>query len=214
MKPTNILFKSAAAFALAFAVSGAQAVLITPDNEDAGPPKTWVFTNGDFSEATITDVTATEMIVNKTFAGTSELAMTGTVSGTGSFTVSESIQNLYFIDPAEPFLDYHVGLTFFDTSTAGGAGTMSITSASSSAFTTATITGNQIDFSGGSVAFLDTFDVSFGIDVVEDAADIRWTITQYPTFTGGGPDPIPEPTTLALLGLGLAGMGAVRRRKV
>ncbi len=38
-------------------------------------------------------------------------------------------------------------------------------------------------------------------------------VLRHRPITDGAPDPIPEPATLALMGLGLAGIGFSKRRK-
>jgi len=52
--------------------------------------------------------------------------------------------------------------------------------------------------------FYMTLEDPTGDDTVVDFGVPRWTVATA----------IPEPTTLALFGLGLAGIGAVRRRKI
>jgi hypothetical protein len=58
----------------------------------------------------------------------------------------------------------------------------------------------------------DTFSISFRNDPSYDEVD-NLSVTDIGIGTPGGGAPVPEPGILALLGMGLAGLGITRRRK-
>ncbi len=51
------------------------------------------------------------------------------------------------------------------------------------------------------------------LDILQPDDGWVWGLDNFSFTSGAGPTSVPEPGTLALLGLGLAGLGAMRRRK-
>lgn len=235
MERSNNLIKIIALLALMTTGSAAHAVAITLLGGTPGSGGTTNYAFGPFGAANVNvDPDGGDLDITKSFLDLSSVSFSGifvadqagtTVDVTESITNDSISMNPFGFDGGD-WLDYHIEIAFELSTACIALGTacsdgVSLSGFTNSAFTTAlpssslTTTGGTIsvDLSGGTVAQGGgMFDLGFQLDVNADIGDIGFTITQYPTITGGS-TPMPEPTTLALLGLGLAGLSAGRRKK-
>jgi hypothetical protein len=117
---------------------------------------------------------------------------------------------------------------FLDDATFGlGAGNVLDLFSSFLSYDIASLGGAELDFSVGGIqdntpggaagGVSDFIQLSFGtgpnIDIVESFANAAFVPGHWRVVDTGPPTAVPEPGTLALLGLGLAGMGLIRRRR-
>ena len=117
---------------------------------------------------------------------------------------------------------------FLDDATFGmGAGNILDLFSSFLTFDVASLSGAELDFTVGGIqddtpggaagGVSDFIQLAFGtgpnIDIVESFANAAFVIGNWVVVDTGPPTPVPEPGTLALLGLGLAGIGFAKRKK-
>ena len=154
--------------------------------------------------------------IGKGFSAIEELDITGTfdtaaggVLGSGpSFLIKESIFN----NTNDRWTDFHVDFLFEPD--APGAETFwsisnfAITSTVGQSFVNSGGS-TGIDLAGDFVGVGQELKFQFLVTLSGDGTAGDFVITERPTLDGVAP----EPTTLALLGLGLAGLGAGRRKK-
>lgn len=239
MERSRNLIKLIAALALITSGSAAHAVAISLDGGVTAPDGSVNYAFGPFGgigNANV-DVDGNDLTITKSFFDLSTVAFSGTFNADSAgqtINVMESISNNSVSGiPAAPggdWLDYHIEIAFSFSDAcvaqnqdplASCADTVGLGSLVPSTFTLAHVQTNltdsggtiTVDLSGGTVPQAGgAFTVDFMLTVVNDTGPIDFTISQYPTMDGGS-TAMPEPTTLALLGLGLAGLGARCRKK-
>lgn len=239
MERSKNLIKLIALLALMTTGSAAHAVAIAliGGTDDGSGGKNYAF--GPFNAANVNvDPDGGDLDITKSFLDLSSVSFSGTFDADNAGTtvdVTESIiNNSISMNPlgfsGGDWLDYHIEIAFsFSTTcvalnlapTANCDDSVSLSNLSNTGFANWQILASSNDLGGKITVDLvngtipeggGAFDIGFQLEVIADAGPIGFTITQYPT-TDGGRTPMPEPTTLALLGLGLAGLSAGRRKK-
>jgi len=127
---------------------------------------------------------------------------------TVTYLVSEGITN----NTNQTWTDYHEQLgTGTDGQFVVGDAVKFVTPADSTytnpSFPTRTVTGNDLTYTGGSVAPGQAISITFSItvpDVAGAAGPVNFTLRQFPT--------VPEPATFGLLAVGAIGLLGRRRR--
>ena len=221
---TTLGLRRLAALGLTLAAGSAQAATIVDnDGSQAGDQGT-TFANGNGnadSQVTTLPGVFEVAVTGKEFTGFGPIDIVFSVSAAGdggavstSYRIGENIRN----DTGSTITSFVVELGFetggaFSQSPSGDGLNFS-GAASSDAFTTAAVTGDQIVFSGGSVDDGEEFNLAFDVDVPDSLSNNF--------FTGGinaaAPDftlrqtPIPSPAAGAS-GLALLGMTALRRKR-
>jgi hypothetical protein len=125
--------------------------------------------------------------------GADRLAMSATTTSDPAFLVNETVTN-----------NSGVTWTGYRLTLSGDAGVTFTGDASSSKFATAAVSPAEIDFSAPlPVADGESVGLSFNVNIAGTGL-FSWSMTQQPT---------PEPATLALLGIGGAGVVFLRNRR-
>jgi hypothetical protein len=147
-----------------------------------------------------------------TLGTTTASGQQGTI-GTGGVVTTTSGSPGRFIGVGGGTFSYTGGTTFLLEAIGGGTPSeMILPSASSYPNANGGLVNNFDPYTIGTATF--TFALS-GVTSTTTINSATFSFGTSPdTFTGGTPPPIPEPTSIALLGTGMAGLAAIVRRRV